>query len=97
MSILRVPIYIFDILRHHLSMIYRVRLFNVGLHFLAAKVVFSCPSVDRFGKKIWGLMTIGQVKVYQISAYLVYRELRNATFEGKIIATSIKRPDSVDR
>ena len=39
-----------------------VRLFNVGLHFLAAKVAFSCPSVDRFGKKIWGLMTIGQVK-----------------------------------
>ena len=39
-----------------------VRLFNVGLHFLAAKVAFSCPSVDRFGKKIGGLMTIGQVK-----------------------------------
>ena len=40
----------------------RVRLFNVGLHFLAAKVAFSCPSVDRFGKKIWGLMTLGQVE-----------------------------------
>ena len=39
-----------------------VRLFNVGLHFLAAKVAFSCPSVDRFGKNFWGLMTLGQVK-----------------------------------
>ena len=36
----------------------RVRLFNVGLYFLAAKVVFSCPSVDRFGKKFWGLLTL---------------------------------------
>ena len=32
----------------------------------------------------------------QISANLVHRELRNATFEGKKIATSIKRPDSAD-
>ena len=32
--------------------------------------------------------------MYQISANLVHRELRNATFKGKIIATSIKRPDS---
>ena len=32
--------------------------------------------------------------MYQISANLVHRELRNATFEGKKIATSIKRPDS---
>ena len=35
-----------------------------------------------------------KLKVYQISANLVHRELRNATFEGKKIATSIKRPDS---
>ena len=41
---------------------YRVRHFNVGLHFMAAKVAFSCPSVDRFGKYFWGLMTLGQVK-----------------------------------
>ena len=34
------------------------------------------------------------LKVYQISANLVHRELRNETFEGKKIATSIKRPDS---
>ena len=34
------------------------------------------------------------MKVYQISANLVHRELRNATFEGRKIATSIKRPDS---
>ena len=32
--------------------------------------------------------------MYQISANLVHRELRNATFEEKKIATSIKRPDS---
>ena len=32
----------------------RVRLFNVGLHFLAAKAAFSCPSVDRFGKNVGG-------------------------------------------
>ena len=41
------------------SFIIRVRLFNVGL---AAKVAFSCPSVDRFGKFFGGLMTLGQVK-----------------------------------
>ena len=40
----------------------RVRLFNVGLHFLAAKVAFSCPPVDRFGKNLGGIMTLGQVK-----------------------------------
>ena len=40
----------------------RVRLFNVGLHFLAAKVAFSCPPEDRFGKIFWGLMTLGQVE-----------------------------------
>ena len=34
----------------------RVRLFNVGLHFLATKVAFSCLSVNRFGQKILGLM-----------------------------------------
>ena len=34
--------------------------------------------------------------MYQISANLVHRELINATFEGKKIATSIKRPDSGD-
>ena len=44
--------------------------------------------MDRFGKKIGGLMTYGlwpkvKLKVYQISANLVHRELRNATFEGK--------------
>ena len=43
-------------------LMYRVRLFNVGLHFLAAKVAFSCPSMDRFGKTIWGLKTLDQVK-----------------------------------
>ena len=32
--------------------------------------------------------------MYQISAKLVHRELRNATFEEEKIATSIKRPDS---
>ena len=37
------------------SVICRVRLFNVGLHFLAAKVSFSCPSVDRFGKIFGGV------------------------------------------
>ena len=33
-----------------------------GLMFLASKVVFSWPSVDRFGKNFGGLMTLGQVK-----------------------------------
>ena len=31
-----------------------VRPFNLGLHFLASKVVFSRPSVDIFGKKKLG-------------------------------------------
>ena len=44
------------------EIIFRVRLFNVGLHFFAAKVAFSYPSVDRFGKQFWGLMTLGQVE-----------------------------------
>ena len=42
-----------------------VRLFNLGLHFLAPKVALSCLSVDRFGKIFFwggGLMTIGQIK-----------------------------------
>ena len=51
--------------------------------FLASKVTFSWPSVDRFGIIFWGLMTLVKLKVYQISADLVNRELRNATFEGK--------------
>ena len=36
------------------------------------------------------------MKVYQIYANLVHRELRNATFEGEKNATSIKMPDSVN-
>ena len=44
------------------TVVIRVRLFNVGLHFFAEKVAFPCPSVDRFGKIVWGLMTLGQVK-----------------------------------
>ena len=38
------------------------RKFNLGWRFLASKVAFSWTSVERFGKKIWGLMTLGQVK-----------------------------------
>ena len=34
-----------------------VRPFNLGLHFFASKVALSCPSVDRFCKNFWGLMT----------------------------------------
>ena len=49
----------------NLSLIGSVRLFNVGLHFLAAKVAFSWPSVDRFGKFWGGFMTLGQVKSLQ--------------------------------
>ena len=51
--------------------------------FFAPKVAFSWPSVDRFDKKNLGLMILGQVKSIQISANLVHRELRNATFKGK--------------
>ena len=36
-----------------------------GLVFLAQKVAFSWLSVDRFGQKFWGLMTLGQVKSIQ--------------------------------
>ena len=53
-----------EVLFVHLDLHYvisRVRLFNVGLHYLAAKVAFSCLSVDRFGKNFWELMTSGQV------------------------------------
>ena len=46
--------------------------------FLASKVAFSWPSVDRIGKIFWGLMTLGQVEVYKISANLVHSELRNS-------------------
>ena len=46
-----------------LAPLHRVRPFNLGLHFFASKVAFSCSSVDRFGKKCWGLMTLGQVKM----------------------------------
>ena len=37
----------------------------IGLVFLAPKVAFSQPSVDRFGKFFWGLMILGQVKSIQ--------------------------------
>ena len=37
----------------------------IGLVFLAPKVAFSWPSVDRFGKNFGGLMTLGQVKSIQ--------------------------------
>ena len=33
--------------------------------FLASKVAFSWPSVDRFGKKILGLMNLAQIKSIQ--------------------------------
>ena len=55
------------------------------------KVAFSWRSVDRFGKFFGGLMTL---EVYQISANVVHSKLRNATFEGQKMPTSIKRPDS---
>ena len=45
-----------------LAPLHRVRPFNLGLHFFASKVAFSCSSVDRFGKKCWGLMILCQVK-----------------------------------
>ena len=62
--------------------------------FFAPKVAFSWLSVDRFGKFFLGLfLTLGQVKVYHISANLVHRGLRNTTFEGKKIPTSISFPD----
>ena len=50
--------------------------------------------MDRFGIIFWGLMTLVKLKVYQISADLVNRELRNATFERKKKPTSITLPDS---
>ena len=50
---------------------------------MASKVASDLPSVDRFGKNFGGFMAYGQVKVYQVSANLVHRELRNATFGGK--------------
>ena len=40
----------------------RVRKLNLGCRFLASKVAFSWPSVDRFGKDFGGLMTLGQVE-----------------------------------
>ena len=40
----------------------RVRKFNLGWYFFPSKVSFSWPSVDRFGKKFWGLMTLGQFR-----------------------------------
>ena len=40
----------------------RVRLFNVGLHFFAAKVAFSYPSMDRFGNFFGTYYLVGQVK-----------------------------------
>ena len=41
----------------------RVRKLNLGWCFMASKVAFSWPSVNRFGKNIWGHMTLGQVKI----------------------------------
>ena len=58
------------------------------------KVAFSWPSVDRFGKFLGGLMNL--VQVYQISADLVNRELRNATFEGKNTKPSLTDPTLAD-
>ena len=37
----------------------------IGLVFLAPNVAFSWLSVDRFGKKIVGLMNIAQIKSIQ--------------------------------
>ena len=53
------------------------------------KVAFSWPSVDRFGKFFWGLYV--KLKLCQISADLVNKELRNATFEGKKHQTQTHR------
>ena len=46
--------------------------------------------------KILDLWPKVKLKVYQISANLVRRELRNATFEGEKMPTSITLPDSGD-
>ena len=39
--------------------------------------------MDRFGKQKLGLMKKLKLQVFKISANLVHRDLRNATFEGK--------------
>ena len=46
----------------HLPKLYSISkggIFEAGF---GEKVAFSWPSVDRFGKFFWGLMTLGQVK-----------------------------------
>ena len=40
------------------SCISRVRPFNLGLHFLASKAAFSCPSVGRYSQKMLGLINL---------------------------------------
>ena len=55
------------------------------------KVTFSWPYMDRFGK-IFGV----KLKVYQISADLVNRELRNTIFEGKNTNPHSAIPSSVN-
>ena len=45
------------------GVITRVRKLNLCCWFLASKVAFSWPSVDRFGKNFGRLMTLGQVKI----------------------------------
>ena len=60
----------------------------IGLVFLAPKVAFSWPSVDRFGKKFWGLMIFQAWSLYNFEKHcvpwaiqsLTYRELNLAVY-----------------
>ena len=53
----------------------------IGLVFLAPKVAFSWPSVDRFGKKFWGPMTLDQVK--SVPNFCLFGEKRDIWMEKK--------------
>ena len=42
-----------------------IRVRKLNWHFLASKVAFSWPSVDRFGKNFLGLMNLAVIKSIQ--------------------------------
>ena len=65
---------------------------EVGI-FSPSNVAFLSSEWTDLANILGDFMTLGQV--HQISAHLVHRELRNATFKGEKTPTLIQLPDSV--
>ena len=71
----------------------------IGLVYFGSKSCIFLAVCGQIWQKFWGTYDLrSELEVYKISANLVHRELRNATFEGKKSLTlSLRFPSLVSR